>query len=189
MEVGGVPVHCSLPYVAMLCTFPTQAKIYVSERVFVSKTPEIITFWGGGTQFLGGGGEQDTTPAGSRNPLKTRPNITRATIWPTSAQDLRFRGGFCQRNPGNDHVWGGCPVFWGGGLKRAQLKGSHVSTCWNPKMSFSLRYGVTFRGLHFGHHVSERNVSTFHVSAAAKLKAFSRQKIKEMPSVKILPYS
>ena len=35
-------------------------------------------------------------------------------------------------------------------------------------MSFSLRSGVTFRGLRFGHHVSERNVSTFHVSAAAK---------------------
>ena len=37
-------------------------------------------------------------------------------------------------------------------------------------MSFSLRYGVTFLGLGFGHHVSERNVSTFHVSAAAKHK-------------------
>ena len=35
-------------------------------------------------------------------------------------------------------------------------------------MSFSLRYGVAFRGLRFGHHVSERNASTFHVSAAAK---------------------
>ena len=97
MEVGGFPVHCGLPCGATLCTFPPQAKIYVSERVFVSKTLEIITFWGGGgvPSFWGGGGEQDITPAGSRNHLKTRPNMTRATIWPTSAQDLRFRGGFC----------------------------------------------------------------------------------------------
>ena len=64
-----------------------------------------------------------------------------------------------------------------GGQKRAQFKGSHVSTCWNPKMSFSLRYGVTFRGLRFGHHVSERNVSTFHVSAAAKFSLACQAKI------------
>ena len=63
---------------------------------------------------------------------------------------------------------GGTPFLGRGGQKRAEFKGSHVSTCWNPNMSFSLRYGVTFRGLRFGHHVSERNVSTFHVSAAAK---------------------
>ena len=55
MEVGGFPVHCGLPCGATLCTFPPRAKIYVSDRVFVSKTPEIITFLGG-TQFWGRGG-------------------------------------------------------------------------------------------------------------------------------------
>ena len=81
-------------------------------------------------------------------------------------------GVFLNETPEMTTFWGGAQFSGGGGLKRPQLKGSHVSTCWNPKnwakMSFSLRYGVTFRGLRFGHHVSERNVSTFHVSAAAK---------------------
>ena len=63
---------------------------------------------------------------------------------------------------------GGYPVFGKGGVKGARLRGSHVSTCWNPETSFSLRYGVTFRDLRFGRHGLERNVSTFHVSAAAK---------------------
>ena len=73
--------------------------------------------------------------------------------------------------------WGGAQFFFGGGVKGAQLKGSHVSTCWNPEMLFSLRYGVTFRGLRFGHHVSESNVSTFHVSAAAKPRDWVGAKI------------
>ena len=60
-----------------------------------SKTPELTTFLGGGTQFVGGGGWTRYHPAGSWNQWKTRPNMTRATIWPTSAQDLGFRGGFC----------------------------------------------------------------------------------------------
>ena len=55
MEVGGFPVYCSLPCVATLCTFPTQTMIYVSERVFVSETPEIITLWGGYPVFGEGG--------------------------------------------------------------------------------------------------------------------------------------
>ena len=44
-------------------------------------------------------GGQDATPAGPRNHFKTRPNMTRATIWPTSAQDLRCRGGFVSKTP------------------------------------------------------------------------------------------
>ena len=49
------------PKMTRASTWPASAKIYVSEGVFVSKTPEITTFWGWGTQFFfGGGGEQDT---------------------------------------------------------------------------------------------------------------------------------
>ena len=66
--------------------------------------------------------------------------MTRATIWPTSAQDLRFRGGFCQQNSRNDYVLG---------AKGRRSKAAHVSTCWNPEVLFSLRYGVRFRGLRF----------------------------------------
>ena len=67
--------------------------------------------------FCGGGGEQDTTPAGSRKHLTTRPKMTRASIWPSSAQDLRFRGGgvFVSKTPEITTFWGGCPVFWEGG--------------------------------------------------------------------------
>ena len=65
-----------------------------SQGVLLAK-PRKEPRFGGVPSFFLGGVEQDTTPAGSRNHLKTRPNMTRATIWPTSAQDLRFKGGFC----------------------------------------------------------------------------------------------
>ena len=67
--------------------------------------------------------------------------------------------------------WGGCPPVFLGGAPKGPAQRLPRSTYWNPKMSFLLRYGVTFWGLRFGHHVSERNVSTFHVSAAAKISA------------------
>ena len=104
--------------------------------------------------------------------LKTRPNMTRGTIRPTSAQDLRFRRVFVNETPEMTTFGGGggTQFFGGWGAKGAQLRGSHVSTCWNPEVSFSLRYGVSRFGAYVSdrHHISERSVSTFHVSAAAK---------------------
>ena len=62
--------------------------------------------------FFGGGGEQDATPAGPRNHLKTRPKMTRATIWPTSAQNLRFGGGgFVTKTPEKSRFEGGARFF------------------------------------------------------------------------------
>ena len=118
--------------------------IYVSEGVFVNKAPENNHVWGG-PKFFWGGCEQETTPTGPQKHLKTRPNMCNnlAHLCPRSTFQ---RGLFVHK--ANDRVLGG------GGVKGAQFEGSHVSTCWNPEMLFSLRYGVTFRGLRFGHHVS-----------------------------------
>ena len=59
--------------------------------------------------LYGGGGGQDTIPAGSRNDLKTRPKMTSASIWPTSAPRSTFQREFLLAKPQN------YPRFGGGG--------------------------------------------------------------------------
>ena len=41
--------------------------------------------------------------------------MTRATIWPTAAQDLRFRGVFVNETPEMTTFWGGGGTQFGGG--------------------------------------------------------------------------
>ena len=128
---------------------PPLPKIYVSEGVFVSKAPEITTLGGGGTQFWGGGGEQETTPAGSRTPTWNKAQHDTCNNLVHLCPNRRFKGGFVNETPEMTTFWGGGGGSFGGWGQRAQLKGSHVSTCWNPDMSFSMQYGVTFRGVMF----------------------------------------
>ena len=103
MGANGFPVHCGLPCGATLCTLR-------SGRPRSNESAETTHVLGGGVCL--GGGEQDT---GSRNHLKTRPNMTHASIWPASAQDLRFGGGFCvSKAPEITTFWGGTQFFGGG---------------------------------------------------------------------------
>ena len=82
MEANGFPVHCVCRVVRLFAR-------RVVGRPQSNETAETTHVSGGEGSCRGG--EQDTTPAGSRNHLKIRPNMTRAIIWPASAQDLRFR--------------------------------------------------------------------------------------------------
>ena len=44
--------------------------------------------------------------------------MTQASIWPASAQDLRFRRGFVSKTPEITTFGGGTQFFWGGGGTR-----------------------------------------------------------------------
>ena len=81
--------------------------------------------------------------------------MARATIWPTSAQDLHFRGGFVSETPEMTTFWGGTQFLGEGGVKGVQLKGSHVFHVLEPRnviLAAVWRHvsGFTFRTPRFG---------------------------------------
>ena len=92
--------------------------LHVAQRADLEtmKMLKQLTFRGG--KDLLRGGEQHATLAGSRKHLTTRPKMTRASIWPASAQDLRFRGVFVSKTPEITTFWWGYPVFWEGGVNK-----------------------------------------------------------------------